>query len=590
MPSTSLATSPSSRTVSAPSRTGRGLSRSALCVLLLGVFASTSSLPAAETRCAVLEVFLRGDAAKSQEAKAFLEKTYGVRPGVLVIYRDVAAKESELDRYYQIADHFKVENPGLPAFYVSGKFDYGWDPETSPPKLEELLTVEVFVRQGCPRCASAKPVIFQQLAPLYPGYRFVEKDLVTSAEAQRRLNEVAARYRAAATSVPALHLCGRLMVGFYDANTSFRQWDEVLRAVTVPCPQPVSKRLPTRRFRTALPLASVGWFGGIAVAGETVATATPDTPPTPEVALPLPVLPSSDTPTPALLDPTIVPTTDSDAPPPRRRRELPPEVSAESEPLSLPTPVDPAAADLVELPLLGKINWRSYGMPAFTITVGLIDGFNPCAMWVLLFLLSLLVNLKDRWKILAVAGTFVAISGAAYFAFMAAWLNVMQLVAYLPYVQTTLGLLGITVGLIHIKDFFAFKRGISLSIPESAKPKLYERMRRIVMAESLLGAIAGASVLAVLVNIVELLCTAGLPAMYTGILTMQGYPTWQNYAYLLLYNLAYMFDDSLMVAIVVATLGKHRLQEQGGRILKLISGLVILAIGLAMLLKPEWLH
>jgi uncharacterized membrane protein len=150
--------------------------------------------------------------------------------------------------------------------------------------------------------------------------------------------------------------------------------------------------------------------------------------------------------------------------------------------------------------------------------------------------------------------------------------------------------LGITVGLIHIKDFFAFKRGISLSIPESAKPKLYERMRRIVMAESLLGAIAGASVLAVLVNIVELLCTAGLPAMYTGILTMQGYPTWQNYAYLLLYNLAYMFDDSLMVGIVVATLGKHRLQEQGGRILKLISGLVILAIGLAMLLKPEWLH
>ncbi|OYW22590.1 MAG: hypothetical protein B7Z43_06435, partial [Sphingomonas sp. 12-62-6] len=112
-------------------------------------------------------------------------------------------------------------------------------------------------------------------------------------------------------------------------------------------------------------------------------------------------------------------------------------------------------------------------------------------------------------------------------------------------------MLGIGVGAVHVKDFFAFKKGLSLSIPESAKPGLADRIRRIVLAESLLGAIVGAAVLAVLVNIVELLCTAGLPAMYTGILTMQNFPAWQNYAYLLLYILGYMLDDSLMVAVVV---------------------------------------
>lgn len=534
---------------------------------------------AAETRCAVLEVFLRGDADRSKDAREHIEQTYGQRPGVIVVYRDVAAKEAELDRFYKLADHFKIEKPGLPAFYVSGRFEYGWDAATSPAKIDELLTVEVFVRQGCPRCASAKPVIFQQLAPRYPGYKFVERDLVNSPDAQRRLNEVSARYRAAATSVPALHLCGRLMVGFFDASTSFKQWDDVLRPVTVECPAQTSSHRRTSR----LPLASIGLFTSVAFAGDPTGNLPGELPP-PSVGLPLPPEVDANSTTPA-----------SDAPPPRPLRELPPELPAETSPGEMPElPGDtdlssPAVPDVVPLPLIGEVNWRDWGLPAFTITVGLVDGFNPCAMWVLLFLLSLLVNLKDRMKILAVAGTFVCISGAAYFCFMAAWLNVFQLIGLLRPAQIALGLLGITVGSIHVKDFFAFKQGVSLSIPESAKPKLYERMRKIVLAESLLAAIVGASVLAVLVNIVELLCTAGLPAMYTGVLTMQNYPAWKNYAYLLLYIMGYMFDDSLMVAVVVATLGKHRLQEQGGRWLKLVSGLAILAIGLTMLFKPEWL-
>ncbi len=130
---------------------------------------------------------------------------------------------------------------------------------------------------------------------------------------------------------------------------------------------------------------------------------------------------------------------------------------------------------------------------------------------VLLFLLSVLINLRDRWKILAVAGTFVFISGAAYYAFMAAWLNVLLLVGFLRWVQVLLATLAIFVGLVNVKDFFAWKKGISLSIPESAKPGIYSRVRSIVMAESLVSAIVGATVLAVLVNFIELLCTAVCP-------------------------------------------------------------------------------
>jgi uncharacterized membrane protein HdeD (DUF308 family) len=135
----------------------------------------------------------------------------------------------------------------------------------------------------------------------------------------------------------------------------------------------------------------------------------------------------------------------------------------------------------------------------------------------------------------------------------------------------------------------AFKRGVSLSIPESAKPGIDARVRNVVAARNLTGAIAGAIVLAVLVNVVELLCTAGLPALYTKILTLQGYSIWGEYAYLSLYVLAYMFDDSLMVAAVVVTLGRRKLQEREGRWLKLVSGAAILALGLVMLFAPQWL-
>ncbi len=108
-------------------------------------------------------------------------------------------------------------------------------------------------------------------------------------------------------------------------------------------------------------------------------------------------------------------------------------------------------------------------------------------------------------------------------------------------------------------------------------------------AEHLWGAVIGAAVLAVLVNIIELLCTAGLPALYTQVLTLQKLPQWQNYAYLGLYNFAYMFDDSLMVIVVIITLGRHKLQVSQGRWLKLVSGCVVLLLGLVLLFKPDWL-
>ncbi len=237
----------------------------------------------------------------------------------------------------------------------------------------------------------------------------------------------------------------------------------------------------------------------------------------------------------------------------------------------------------------GELRVRDLGLPLFTIVIGLLDGLNPCAMWVLLFLLSLLVNLRDRLKMALIAGTFVAVSGLMYFAFMAAWLNMFLLFGLSRPIQIGLGGIALLVGAVNVKNFFALHRGISLSIPESAKPRLYARIRGILQAEHLFGAVAGIVVLAGLVNLIELLCTAGFPALYTQILTLQQMPSWEYYGYLGLYNLAYIFDDSLMVIIAVTTLSRRKLQERAGRWLKLGSGIVMAGLGGILLVRPDWL-
>jgi hypothetical protein len=249
----------------------------------------------------------------------------------------------------------------------------------------------------------------------------------------------------------------------------------------------------------------------------------------------------------------------------------------------------PSEQSAVEVPLIGPLNVKELGLPLFTIILGLLDGFNPCAMWVLLFLLSVLVNLHDRKKMFLIGGTFVAVSGIVYFAFMVAWFNLFLLIGVSRITQVLLGSIAALIGVLNIKDFVVLRWGPSVGIPEAAKPGIYSQVRRVLRAENLMGAVSAVIVLAVLVNTVELLCTAGLPAIFTQVLTMYSLPNWAYYAYLVLYNLAYVADDSLMLAIAVVTLSREKLQEKGARWLKLFSGVVMLGLGLILMLRPEWL-
>lgn len=255
-----------------------------------------------------------------------------------------------------------------------------------------------------------------------------------------------------------------------------------------------------------------------------------------------------------------------------------------------PADASGSPATRVQTRWFGALSAERFGLPLFTLAMGLLDGFNPCAMWVLLFLLSMLVHLRDRRRMALVAGTFVIASGVVYYAFMAAWLNVFLLIGFADVVRWALAGAASIMGAIHVKDFFAMGKGISLSIPDSARPGLYARVRSVVRAETVLPSLAAVAVLAVVVNFVEILCTAGLPAMYTAVLAQHGLSTAAHYGYLALYVSAYMADDSLMVATAVIALGSRRLTERAGRWLKLLSGVIMIALASVILVRPEWLR
>jgi hypothetical protein len=191
----------------------------------------------------------------------------------------------------------------------------------------------------------------------------------------------------------------------------------------------------------------------------------------------------------------------------------------------------------------------------------------------------LLAPLNDRKRMVAIAGTFVLVEGVAYFVFMAAWLNLFLLIGMSRAVTLVVAAIAIGAGLINLKDFVAFGRGISLSIPAGAKPGIYNRMRGLLHAPTMTAAIVGSAVLAVLVQVVEFMCTSGFPALFTRILTLRDLPPASYYGYMLLYNAAYMIDDIIVLSIGVVMLSRHRLQEKEGRVLKLISGLVMVGLG-----------
>jgi glutaredoxin len=243
----------------------------------------------------------------------------------------------------------------------------------------------------------------------------------------------------------------------------------------------------------------------------------------------------------------------------------------------------------VRLPLLGEVDPKSVSLPLLTVVVGLADGVNPCAMWVLVVLLGILMHVRETKRMLLYAGTFVVMSGVVYFVFMVAWSTLFELLGFSRVATTVLGVGLLGMGLVNLKDVVWFKKGVSLVIPESQKPGLFRRMRAIAGSGSTPAALAGIVALAFVVNLVELGCTLGLPAVYTRILSLRGLSRGVRLGYIALYNVAYVVPLVVVVVGFVALRKRVTMTEKVARVLKGVSGTLLVVFGVLFLAAPELL-
>lgn len=243
-----------------------------------------------------------------------------------------------------------------------------------------------------------------------------------------------------------------------------------------------------------------------------------------------------------------------------------------------------------DLPFLGTLDLRKASLPLLTLVVAGMDSFNPCDFFVLLSLLGLLVHGGSRNKMLAVGSLFVFTSGFIYFLFMAAWLNLFLVMGNVSAVTATAGALSLAIAAVNIKDFFMFKKGVSLTISDSAKPRLFDRIRRLLRSTSFFPVLAGTTVLAIMANFYELLCTAGFPMVFTRVLTLNDRSALSSYLYLALYNVVRVIPLFVIVVVFTITLSSRKLTKGHARTLKLLSGTMMLGLGAVLLIKPALLN
>jgi len=248
-----------------------------------------------------------------------------------------------------------------------------------------------------------------------------------------------------------------------------------------------------------------------------------------------------------------------------------------------------ALPETIDVPLLGPVDMASLSLPALTVLLAAIDGFNPCAMWVLVFLIGLLLGLENEGRMWLLGGAFLLATAAMYFLVMAAWLNLILFLGAVVWVRAAVGVLAIGGGLFYLRDYWTKPEGACRVVNPGRRQRIMAAFRETVENRPLLLAVPGMMALAVLVNFIELICSAGIPAVYTQVLALSDLPAPAYYGYIVLYIVVFMLDDVAIFATAMIALRVTGLTGTYARASHLIGGIVLLAIGAVMLLRPDLL-
>jgi hypothetical protein len=405
----------------------------------------------------------------------------------------------------------------------------------------ELPTAYLFYGEGCPHCLKEKTFLYGPLREEFPDLVIREFEVYKSPSNVSLMGAVAREVGATVNGVPFLVIGERSMVGYAEGVTSEEIRSAILECASASCRDVVAVFLPETKVSES----------------------------------PVAVISSSD----ILEDPTLLATEpeemhkESPVPPEEESREI--DVSAPRIPLSLP--------------LFGDMDASQFSLPLLAVTLGALDGFNPCAMWALVFLVGLLLEMRDRRRMWILGTLFIATSAVVYFLFMAAWLHLIIFLGFISFIRIAIGMLALGGGVYSLWEYRVNKEGTCKVTNPGQKRTIMARMKGVVANHQLFLASVGIIGLAFVVNLVELVCSAGLPAVFSQVLVLNDLSTLQYYFYIVLYIFFFMLDDLFVFAVAMTTLRLTGFTTKYVGASRLVGGLLMIMVGLSLIFRPEWL-
>lgn len=245
----------------------------------------------------------------------------------------------------------------------------------------------------------------------------------------------------------------------------------------------------------------------------------------------------------------------------------------------------------IKIPLIGKINVKEASIPLIAVVIGLVDGFNPCAMWVLIFLISMLINMKDRKKMWALGVSFILTSAIVYALIMGAWLKVIVNFAGIRWIQAIIGIVALIGSFINFRSFYNERKKESgcQVVDEKKRKKIINSIKKFTTEKSFLLALLGVIALSISVNVVELACSAGLPVLFTNILAINNITGIKAILYISLYILFFLLDDLIVFIVAAITFKVTGITTKYTKISHLIGAIIMFLIGILLIIKPEWI-
>lgn len=251
--------------------------------------------------------------------------------------------------------------------------------------------------------------------------------------------------------------------------------------------------------------------------------------------------------------------------------------------------IDHSKDESFYIPLLGKINAKTVSLPVLSVILGFFDGLNPCAMWVLIFLITMLINFKSRSKMWTIGLTFIITSALVYLLFMLSYLTIAVSLNEKILYRIIIGLFAIIFGIVNITKFIKTKNDGCKVVDAKKKSKIMQGIKDIVKSKSFIISILGTILLAFIVNLIELGCSLGLPVIFTQVLSINNLSSFERMLYLIMYIFFFMIDDLIIFFIAMKTFKITAISNKYAKISSLVGGLVMVLIGILMIFKMEWL-